>query len=180
MEHQDQRAGYCKQKPAESPPPGGRNRGDWFAHRIARGFNSRIHEHRIEGFKGVVGPGRNDDLRIRLSWYSEFLESAKQQKRRWPVLSQRGRVADPNKELGAKPRFTHAPRASSTTHRISDEDVHHSKCPLGLQEIEPAVGEGAELRRFSISRLIHGIAIKTSGGERLTETKSISFEAPPP
>ena len=135
--HQDQRARYSQHKSGESPPPRGRSSGHWFAHCSARGFDSRIHEHWIVGFEGVVGPGRNHDLRIRLCWYPEFLESAKQQERRRPVLAQRGRVADPNKKLGAKSRFTHAPRASSTTHRMADEDVHLSKCPLGLQEIEP-------------------------------------------
>src|SRR6185436_12235865 len=82
---------------------------------------------------------------------------------------------DRNKKLGAKPHFTHAPRASSTPHRLADEDVHLSKCPRGLQEIEPADGGGVGMGRFSVSRLIHGIAIKTSGGERLAETKEHFF-----
>jgi hypothetical protein len=33
----------------------------------ARGFDRRPHEHWIEGFKDVFGPGRNDNLRIRYS-----------------------------------------------------------------------------------------------------------------
>ena len=93
------------------------------------------------------------------------------------MLAQLGRDADPNKELWAKSRFTHAPSANATAHRMADEDVHRSKCPLKLPEIEQEVGEGARLRRFSISRLIHGIAIKTSGGERLAETKEHFFRA---
>ena len=91
------------------------------------------------------------------------------------VLAQLGREADPNKKLGVKSRFTHAPRANGSSHRMADEDVHLSKCPLKLLEFEVDVGEGARLRRFSISRLIHGIAIKTSGGERLAETKAHFF-----
>jgi hypothetical protein len=63
---------------------------------------------------------------------------------------------------------------------MTDEDVHRSKCPHGLHEIEPDGGAGARLRRFSISRLIHAVAIKTSGGERLAKTKDISFEPPFP
>src|SRR5207302_4236864 len=105
-------------------------------------------------------------------WYSEFLESAKQQECRRPVLAQRRRVAHTNKKPWAKSRFAHAPRANASSHRMADEDVHRSKCPHGLQEAEPAVGEGARLRRLSTSRLIHGIAIETSGGERLAETKA--------
>jgi hypothetical protein len=54
---------------------------------------------------------------------------------------------------------------------MADEDVHHSKCPLKLLGLAQEVGEGARLRRFSMSRLIHGIALKTSGGERFAETK---------
>ena len=80
---------------------------------------------------------------------------------------------DPNKELWAKFPFTHAPSAQFTAHRMADEDVHRSKCPLQLLGLEPEVGEGARLRRFAKSRLIHRIAIKTSGGERLAETKHI-------
>src|SRR4051812_41213727 len=60
---------------------------------------------------------------------------------------------------------------------MADEDVHRSKCPLGLHEVIPDVGAGARLRRLSISRLIHGIAIKASGGERLGETKEHFFRA---
>ena len=64
--HQDHRGRYSKHKPGESPPPRRRCSGHWFANRIARGFDRRIHEHWIEGFEDVVGPGRNDYLRIRL------------------------------------------------------------------------------------------------------------------
>lgn len=60
---------------------------------------------------------------------------------------------------------------------MTDEDVDRSKRPLGLYEIAPDVGAGAGLRRFSISRLIHGITIKTSGGKRLAETKEHFFRA---
>src|SRR5262249_35287959 len=62
-------------------------------------------------------------------------------------------------------------------HRMPGEDVHRSKCALTLLEMEQDVGEGPRLRRFSISRLIHGVAIKTSGGERLAETKEHFFRA---
>src|SRR4051812_1157097 len=93
------------------------------------------------------------------------------------MLAQLTRSADPNKKSGAKSGFTHAPRASSTTHRMPDEDIHRSQFQLGLLEMEPHVGAGARLRRCSISRLIHGIAIETSGGERLAETKQHFFRA---
>ena len=91
------------------------------------------------------------------------------------MLAQLDRRAHPNKELGAKSRFTHAPGAKFTAHRMADEDVHRSKCPLKLLGLEPEVGEGATLRRFAESRLVHGIAIKTSGGERLAKTKQHLF-----
>src|SRR6185503_2561446 len=84
-------------------------------------------------------------------------------------------ITDPNKELWAKFPFTHAPGAQFTAHRLADEDVHRSKCPLQLPGLEPEVGEGARLRRFAKSRLIHRIAIKTSGGERLAKTKEHFF-----
>src|SRR5262245_1807710 len=93
------------------------------------------------------------------------------------MLAQLARAPDPNKKPGAKSGFTHAPRASSTPHRMADENVHRSQRPLGLDEMEPDVGAGARLRRCSISRLIHGIAIKTSGGERLADTKEHFFRA---
>ena len=103
------------------------------------------------------------------------------------MLAQLDRGADPNEELWPKSIFMHAPLTSATTHRMADEDVHRSKCPLKLPGLEQDVGgpaplsidvpEGARLRRFSMSRLIHRIAIKTSGGERLAETKAIFFRA---
>jgi hypothetical protein len=153
----------------------GRSRRHWPVGCGACGFDGRIHEYRIEGFEGMVGPGGNDDPRVRWCWYPEFLESAEQQECRRPVFAQRGRVADPDKQFGAKSRLTHAPGASSTTHRIADEDVYLSKCPRGFQKTASAVGEGAGLRRLSIPRLIHGIAVKTCGGERLAETKEHFF-----
>src|SRR5438093_11298589 len=58
---------------------------------------------------------------------------------------------------------------------MADEDVHRSKCPLNLLGLEQEIGEGERLRRFAKSRLIHRIAIKTSGGERLAETKQHFF-----
>ena len=91
------------------------------------------------------------------------------------MLTQLDRGADPNKELWAKSRFNHAPAADATAHRMADEDVHLSKCALALLEMVQDVGEGAGLRRFSKSRLIHGIAIKTSGGECFAETKEHFF-----
>src|SRR5829696_6899015 len=90
--HQDQRARYSQHKPGESPPPRARSSGDWFANSRARGFDSRIHEHGIEGFEEVVGPGRNDHLRIRLcaqlGWSINFLKETCQHESRWPVLAQ--------------------------------------------------------------------------------------------
>ena len=80
------------------------------------------------------------------------------------MLAQLVGCTDPNKELWPKSRFTYAPSANAITHRMADEDVHRSKCPLSLLEIEQDVGDGAGLRRFSKSCLIHGIALKTSGG----------------
>src|SRR5207247_4511354 len=91
------------------------------------------------------------------------------------MLAQPGGYTDPNKELWAKFPFTHAPSAQFTAHRMAAEDVHRSKCPLQLLGLEPEVGEGARLRRFAKSRLIHRIAIKTSGGERLAKTKEHFF-----
>src|SRR5687767_14633173 len=58
---------------------------------------------------------------------------------------------------------------------MADEDVHRSMCPLKLLEIEQEVGGKQRVRRLSKSRLIHRIAIKTSGGQRLAETKEIFF-----
>ena len=75
------------------------------------------------------------------------------------------------------PCFTHAPLANATAHRMAGEDVHLSKCPLKLLGLKHEVGDGTSSRRFSISRLIHGIGIKTSGGERLAETKQHLFRA---
>ena len=60
---------------------------------------------------------------------------------------------------------------------MADEDIHRSMCPLKLLEIELEVGDGVGLWRLSVSRLIHGIALKTSGGERFAETKEIFFRA---
>src|SRR5262245_27081339 len=60
---------------------------------------------------------------------------------------------------------------------MTDEDVHRSERPLGLHEIEPDGGAGARLRRCSIPRLIHAVAIKTSGGECLAKTKEHFFRA---
>ena len=60
---------------------------------------------------------------------------------------------------------------------MADEYVHRVKRPLKLPEIAQEIGGGASLRRFSMSRLIHRIAIKTSGGECLAETKAIFFRA---
>src|ERR1041385_8272042 len=71
----------------------------------------------------------------------------------------------------------HPPAASATTHRMPDEDVHPSKCALDFREYDPEVGKGAGLRRFSMPRLIHRIAIKTSGGECFAETKQHFFRA---
>ena len=93
------------------------------------------------------------------------------------MLAQLGRVADPDKKPGAKSGFTHAPGACSTAHGMTDEDIHRAKCPLGLHEIAANGGAGARLRRLAIPRLIHGIAIKTSGGERFAETKEHFFRA---
>ena len=93
------------------------------------------------------------------------------------MLAQLGREADPNKKLGAKFPFTHAPSAHTTAHRMADEDVHPSKYPLQFLRLEPEVGVRERLRRFAKSRLIHRIAIKTSGGERLAKTKEHFFRA---
>ena len=82
-----------------------------------------------------------------------------------------------NEELWSKAEFTHAPRASATTQRMADEDVHPSQCPLQLLGPEQEVGEGERLRRFAKSRLIHRIAIKTSGAERLAKSKEHFFRA---
>src|SRR4051794_15058737 len=60
---------------------------------------------------------------------------------------------------------------------MPDEDVHHSKCALTLLEMEQDVSQGPRPRRFSISRLIHGIAIKASGGECFAKTKQHLFRA---
>src|SRR5215204_4736963 len=95
------------------------------------------------------------------------------------MLAQLGRATDPNKKFGAKSGFTHAPRTSSTAHRMADEDIHRSQHPLGLTEMKPDIWTGARLRRCSISRLIHGVAIKTGGGE-WPKRKSISFKPPFP
>src|SRR5215471_13981563 len=93
------------------------------------------------------------------------------------MLAQLDRGTDPNKEPGAKSRFTHAPGANATTHRMPDEDVHRSQCTLTLLEMEQDVCARPGFRRFSISRLIHRVAIKASGGERLAETKQHFFRA---
>src|SRR4051812_1334160 len=58
---------------------------------------------------------------------------------------------------------------------MADEDTHRSMCPLKLLELEHEGGGRQRSRRFSMSRLIHRIAIKISGGERLAETKEIFF-----
>src|ERR1043165_2054021 len=60
---------------------------------------------------------------------------------------------------------------------MANEDVHRSMCPLKLLDIEHEVGGKQRMRRFSMSRLIHRIAIKTSGGECLTKAKHIFFRA---
>src|SRR4051812_6333245 len=83
----------------------------------------------------------------------------------------------PNEEFWPKAVLTHAPAASATAHGMTDKNVHASQCTLKLSEFEQDVGEGVALRRFSMSRLIHGIAIKTSGGERFAETKHILLRA---
>src|SRR5581483_9830459 len=93
------------------------------------------------------------------------------------MLTQPARGADPNEELWAKSRFTHTPGANATAHRMADEDVHRSKCPISLPKIEIDVGLGTRLRRFSKSRQIHGVALETSGGELLAETKQHFFRA---
>jgi hypothetical protein len=93
------------------------------------------------------------------------------------VLAQRFGVTNLNNEFWAKFPFTHAPGTHVTAHRMADEDVHRSKCPLKLLGLEQKIGEGERLRRFAKSRLIHRIAIKTSGGERLAETKEHFFRA---
>jgi hypothetical protein len=76
--HQDQRSRYSQQTPGESPPPRGRSSGHWFASGSARGFDGRPREDRIKHFEDVVGPGRNDHLRIRscleLGWSIDFLK----------------------------------------------------------------------------------------------------------
>jgi hypothetical protein len=54
---------------------------------------------------------------------------------------------------------------------MPDKDVYRSQCPLSVPEIELNVGEGDGKRRFSISCLIHRVALKTGGGERLAESK---------
>src|ERR1044072_4765870 len=93
------------------------------------------------------------------------------------MLAQRNRGTDPNKELGAKSRFAHGPCANATAHRMSDEDVYRSKCALTLLEVEQDICEGPRSRRFSISRLIHGKAMKASSGECFAETKQHLFRA---
>ena len=96
------------------------------------------------------------------------------------MLAQLTWEADPDKKLGPKSRFTHAPRAPGSSHRMADENVHLSKCPLKLLEMEAAPmlrRFSPSLRRFSITRLIHGIAIKTSSGERLAVAKERFFRA---
>src|SRR5262245_28296038 len=60
---------------------------------------------------------------------------------------------------------------------MADKDAHLSKRPLTLLDIEQYVGEGERLRRFSLSGLIHRIAIETSGSECFAETKQIFFRA---
>ena len=62
--HQAQRTRYSQRQPGESPSPLGRSSGHCFAKSSARGFDRRPHEHWIVGFKDVLGPGRNDNLRI--------------------------------------------------------------------------------------------------------------------
>src|SRR4051812_26149603 len=93
------------------------------------------------------------------------------------MLAQLTRAADANKQRGAESGLPHAPGARSTPHRMADEDVHFSKRLRGLQKMKLHVGARARLRRFTISRLIHGIAIKTSGSERLAQTKHHLFRA---
>src|SRR5262245_10896647 len=60
---------------------------------------------------------------------------------------------------------------------MADEDIHRSKRPRRLLQTEHDVGERAGLWRFSLSRLIHGIAIKTSRGECFAEAKQHFFRA---
>ena len=76
-----------------------------------------------------------------------------------------------NEELWPKAIFTRTPGAGATAQRMADKDVHPSKCPLEFSRFGEDVGEGAALRGFSLSRLIDGIAIKTSGGKRFAEAK---------
>src|SRR5215213_7386918 len=60
---------------------------------------------------------------------------------------------------------------------MADEEIHPSMCPLKLQEIEHEAVKKHRLRRFSMSRMIHRIAIRTSGGERLAEKEEVFFRA---
>lgn len=91
------------------------------------------------------------------------------------MLAYVGLRINPNEELWSKSIFTDAPGAKATAKRMADEDVHCSKRPRKLLEIEHHVRDGPGLRRFAMSRVIHGIAIKTSGGERFAEAKEHFF-----
>lgn len=93
------------------------------------------------------------------------------------MLAELDRRADPNKEPGVKSIFRYAPLTNAAAHRVADIDVHGSKRPLELFGLKDEVTDRARLRRFSMSRLVHGIAIKTSGGERFAKTEQIFFRA---
>src|ERR1041385_262706 len=88
-----------------------------------------------------------------------------------------GRGAQRNEEFWPKAKITHAPGAGATTHRMAEEDVHSSKCALEFREFGREVGDGEGLRRFSMPRLVHRIAIETGGGEGFAETKQHFFRA---
>jgi hypothetical protein len=76
--HQAQRARYSQHQSGESPPPRSWSSGERFANRSARGFDGGPRKNRIVHFEDVVGPGRNDHLRIRycshLDWPIDFLK----------------------------------------------------------------------------------------------------------
>ena len=87
------------------------------------------------------------------------------------MLAQLRRGAHSDKEFWPKAKITHTPGASATTHRMADKDIHPAQRALNFPEFAPEIDDGEGSWRFSMSRLVHGIAIETGGGKGFAATK---------
>ena len=80
-----------------------------------------------------------------------------------------------------KPRFqaafAHGLSPREATHRVADENIHRPDPMCHRLQRLHGPHKGIRLRRRSVSGLVHGVALKSGSGQRLTIANEVFFRA---